>query len=68
MFNLGRLAKHGTFVSPWVERPFLWLLNYMDTKTEGYDYKAINEARIAKLPEHVRTCITPSVGSQDHAR
>lgn len=43
----------------WEERPFIWLLNYMDTKVDGYDYKAINEERISKLPEHVRNAITP---------
>jgi hypothetical protein len=64
MFKLGQLEKHGTFVSPWVERAFLWLLHGMDYKVLGYDYKAINAARIAKLPEHVRTRITPG-GPED---
>jgi len=41
-------------VSPWKHVPFLWLLSHEDPKVEGYDYKAINEERIAMLPEHVR--------------
>lgn len=56
-FNFEQLKANGEFVSPWVASPFLWLLNYMDTKVEGYDYKEINNARFADLPEHVRTAI-----------
>jgi hypothetical protein len=58
-YYLGQMRAHGTFLNPWEHRPFLWLLHYMDTKTEGYDYKAITEERIAMLPEHVRKAITP---------
>lgn len=59
LFKLGQLEKYGKLVSPWVARPFLWLLHWMDTKIEGYDYMAISNHRITKLPEHVRACITP---------
>lgn len=58
--NLNALRAEGEFLSTWVERPFLWLLTYMDTKVEGYDYDAINEERVARLPEHVRQAITPA--------
>ena len=64
LFNLGRLAEYGTFVSPWVHRPFLWLMHWKDTEVKGYDYKAINNHRITKLPEHVRKCMTPG-GPED---
>ena len=43
----------------WKERPWLWLLNYMDSKEEGYDYNAINEQRIAALPTGVRVMRGP---------
>jgi hypothetical protein len=59
--KLALLRQHGQFVCPWVKQPFLWLLHYMDTKVEGYDYKAIADARIAMLPRHVRATITPKV-------
>lgn len=52
--NIGKLRESGSFVTPWVKRPFLWLLNYSEPKVEGYDYHAINAARIARLPEWVR--------------
>jgi hypothetical protein len=58
--NIQKLRENGEFLSIWVECPFLWLLHYQDTKIPGYDYKAINEARIALLPEHVRKAITPA--------
>lgn len=57
--NLGRMREAGEFVTPWRERPWLWLLTYMDTKGE-YDHEAITAARVARLPEHVRQAISPN--------
>lgn len=54
LFKLSELRAHGSFVSPWVQRPFLWFLHYMDTKTEGYDYEAINAERLAMMPAWVQ--------------
>jgi len=60
-YNIEQLELNGSFVKPWVERPFLWLLHYMDTKVEGYRYEKINAERIAMLPEEVRVAaISPS--------
>jgi hypothetical protein len=59
-YYLGKMRETGTFLPVWENRPFLWLLHYMDTKDEGYDYKAITASRIAQLPEHVRNAITPA--------
>lgn len=47
------LREHGEFVTPWVERPFIWLLHYMDTRDSSYDYEAINKERLAMLPSEV---------------
>lgn len=58
--NIRNLRENGEFLPIWAERPFLWLLHYMDSKAEGYDYKAITESRIALLPKYVQTAITPS--------
>lgn len=57
LFNLDRLRSHGSFVSPWPARPSLWLLNYSDTKQAGCDYAAINDERIAMLPDWVQNFI-----------
>ncbi len=57
--HLRGLRDHGKFVTPWKVQPFMWLLNYMDTKDEGYDYRAINNDRVSQLPEYVRTAIQP---------
>lgn len=57
--NILGLIDNGVFLPKWKKRPFLWLLHYMDTKTEGYDYEAITNERIAMLPEDVRKAITP---------
>ena len=53
IYKLNQLRENGKFVK-WSETPFLWLLNYMDTRQDDYDYKAINEARLATLPVEVR--------------
>ena len=58
-FNMTGLAENGRFLKKWIDRPFLWLCHYADTKVEGYSYEAINAEKIAKLPEHVRKAITP---------
>lgn len=55
--KLNRLNNRGEFVTPWVKRPFLWLLHYDDSKVPGYDYRAITEARIKRLPEWVQEFI-----------
>lgn len=53
---LANLRERGEIVSPWVKRPFVYLLSYK----EGCDrqgpeaYKALNDQRIAKLPEWVQ--------------
>jgi len=57
IFNLEQLRANGEFVKPWVGRHFLWLLHYMDTKDDGYDYKAITTERAAMLPVDVREVI-----------
>jgi hypothetical protein len=48
------LYKAGVLIKPWIERPFLWLLHYGETRDPNCDYKAINETRLAQLPEFVR--------------
>lgn len=58
-YKLSKLEAHGEFLPAWVERPFLWLLDYSQPKVAGYDYTSINEDVIASLPEHVRSAITP---------
>lgn len=55
--NVTNLIHNGVFLAKWKKSPFLWLLHYMDTKTEGYDYEKINAERIAMLPEYVRNAI-----------
>lgn len=57
--KLSRLESNGRFVTPWVERPFLWLLDYSQSKVKDYDYRVITEQVITTLPEHIRTAINP---------
>lgn len=52
-FNISELNKNGSFVKKWIEKPFLWLLHYMDTKDENYDHEKITLDRLKKLPKHV---------------
>ncbi len=56
--NLNGLIEHGTLMPKWVERPFLWLLNYSDTEDKNYDYKKINEENISKFPKYVQEAIS----------
>jgi hypothetical protein len=66
-YNLNAMRAAGRFLPVWVERPWLWLLNYADVKVEGYDHEALTERRIAALPEHVRRAITPPTPAEEVA-
>lgn len=57
--HIEMLSEQGTFLTQWVESPFLWLLHYMDSKVKGYDYKAINKQIIDQFPQEVKDAITP---------
>jgi hypothetical protein len=63
--KINGLDEFGTFVTPWVKQPFMWLLHYMDTKDaetgesldrldRNYDYEGIMRERFALLPADVR--------------
>ena len=53
-FNINNFRTYGNFVVPWVETPFLWFLNYMETKPEGYNYDEINIRKLAKIDPEIR--------------
>lgn len=55
--NLCNLRANGKFVTPWVKSPFIWLLHHMDTENPNYNYKSINDSRVARLPEYVQRAI-----------
>lgn len=56
---LKNLRDLGQFITPWVKRPFLWLLHHADEEIPNYDYKVINQQRISQLPEEVQKVICP---------
>ena len=53
---LAKLEAGGEVLSTWIERPFLWLLDYSQGPD---DYDAINEQVIATFPEEVIKSIGP---------
>lgn len=57
-YTISGLSMVGKFLSPWpMPQRFLWLLHYMDTKDENYDYETINRQRIEMLPQWARDII-----------
>ena len=50
-----RLRQAGSFVRPWVERPFMWLLGYEEAKSPGGPDR--REERIARLPKDIQEAI-----------
>lgn len=64
IYHIETLREHGSFVKPWVEAPFLWLLHHGETRGGhgNYDHKAITMERISRLPEWVQTMIGPYDG------
>lgn len=61
--TLGRLESAGKLLPVWIERPFLWLLSYTDSKTPDYSYEEINATAIEAFPASVRTAITPEAAA-----
>lgn len=53
------ISENGQLLETWIERPFLWLLHYQDTKIDGFIYGTINEERISMLPAEVIAAISP---------
>jgi len=52
--HIKQLRQQGKLLAKWFEAPFVWLLNYDETKDSDYDYKAINALKVSKFPLHVR--------------
>ena len=50
-------TKAFKFSTKWTKVPFLWFLNYMDTKDENYSYEKINKQKIAACTPEVRKII-----------
>ncbi len=59
--KISDLQEQGKFVSPWIEPPFLYLVNYNENKVEGYDYKKITYNKILGFPLHVIEAMFGSV-------
>lgn len=59
--HLNDMERHGTFLSEWRAKPFMWLLTWSESRYSGGSkdkYTKIVEERIASLPEHVRAAIS----------
>lgn len=54
---LSRFRSEGSFVNPWLERDFMWLVDYSQAKVEGYDHKAITNGVLDTLPTEVKDSI-----------
>ena len=56
-FHLDALSEAFEFSKSWSEVPFLWFLNYMDTKDKNYNYKKITKQKIDACTPEVRKII-----------
>ena len=56
-FHLDALSEAFEFSKSWSKVPFLWFLNYMDTKNKNYSYKKINKQKIDASTPEVRKII-----------
>ena len=53
---LAQLEAKGQALEVWLEQPFMWLLNYAESRGE-YDFEAITARKLALFPAEVRTAI-----------
>lgn len=52
-FRLREMRSMGSFLRSWVERPFLWLLTYMEGREQARDFEKITHDRLALLPPEI---------------
>lgn len=57
--HLKQLHENGQLLSQWVEAPFLWLVNYSESREQRIDRDAINGRKFALLPDYVRAAVGP---------
>lgn len=55
-YKLDLLQRKGFFISQWVKRPHVWLVNYVEANATK-DYEAINQKKMKTFPEAVRKAI-----------
>ncbi len=56
-FHLNALTEAFEFSKSWTKVPFLWFLNYMDTKGPNYNYKKITSEKIDACTPEVKKII-----------
>lgn len=66
--NLNKLNNRGEFLASWIKEPFLWFVHYQESKEPEYDYEAITNARIERLPDWVKGIILGSQIEEREAR
>lgn len=59
-YKIQSMSERGSFITKWVDQPFLWLLHHMEPKVHNYNYQLINGERIALLPAEVQNAIASS--------
>lgn len=72
IYKMDRLRQHGAFVTPWIKRPHIWLVNHAEAKHGPSMYPArnayidgINASKIAMLPAWVQEFIRPEEEKRD---
>lgn len=57
LFHLETVSSSFELNQRWNKIPFLWFLNYTDTRNKGYDYKALTEKRILASTQEIKDII-----------
>lgn len=56
--KLNELESAGVFLNCWTNKKrFLWFVDYLESKKEGYDFRVITQSKIEKLPTEARQII-----------
>ena len=56
--RLVELESAGTFLSQWIKKDrFLWFVDYVESKQDGYNYKEITKEKISKCPKELQSII-----------
>jgi len=57
-FKLSKLETSGKFLSQWLNKDrFLYFVDYVENKVEGYDYKKLTREKILKCPKKLQEIV-----------
>lgn len=60
--TINKVKKHSLPIKTWEHPSFLWFVDYMELKEDGYDYEQITKSKISKCPQEFQDIVLRYMG------